>query len=119
MREAACKSQRREFRSEAGEKRSENGGAGRNRTADKGFADLCLTTWRPRRLLVARANHNIGSARKCMEDSYADDLLVSSSTGNENGRKRTGAWKPMRNAAQRKGCTRCMCAPRAARSCRT
>ena len=24
------------------------GGAGRNRTADKGFADLCLTTWRPR-----------------------------------------------------------------------
>jgi hypothetical protein len=25
-----------------------NGGAGRNRTADKGFADLCLTTWRPR-----------------------------------------------------------------------
>ncbi len=26
----------------------EIGGAGRNRTADKGFADLCLTTWRPR-----------------------------------------------------------------------
>ena len=25
------------------------GGAGRDRTADKGFADLCLTTWRPRR----------------------------------------------------------------------
>src|SRR5271168_2285357 len=24
------------------------GGAERNRTADKGFADLCLTTWRPR-----------------------------------------------------------------------
>src|SRR6266850_533725 len=24
------------------------GGARRNRTADKGFADLCLTTWRPR-----------------------------------------------------------------------
>jgi hypothetical protein len=24
-------------------------GAGRNRTADKGFADPCLTTWRPRR----------------------------------------------------------------------
>src|SRR6266852_6539715 len=24
------------------------GGAGRDRTADKGFADLCLTTWRPR-----------------------------------------------------------------------
>ena len=24
------------------------GGAGRGRTADKGFADLCLTTWRPR-----------------------------------------------------------------------
>src|SRR5208282_3435400 len=24
------------------------GGAGRNRTAVKGFADLCLTTWRPR-----------------------------------------------------------------------
>src|SRR5258706_8967028 len=23
------------------------GGAGRGRTADKGFADLCLTTWRP------------------------------------------------------------------------
>ena len=38
------------------------GGAGRNRTADKGFADLCLTTWRPRRLLVAKPNHNIGSA---------------------------------------------------------
>ena len=27
---------------------SEVGGAGRNRTAVKGFADLCLTTWRPR-----------------------------------------------------------------------
>ena len=26
------------------------GGARRNRTADKGFADLCLTTWRPRPL---------------------------------------------------------------------
>ena len=26
----------------------EIGGARRNRTADKGFADLCLTTWRPR-----------------------------------------------------------------------
>src|SRR6267378_1567800 len=26
----------------------EFGGARRNRTADKGFADLCLTTWRPR-----------------------------------------------------------------------
>ena len=26
------------------------GGAGRNRTDDKGFADLCLTTWRPRPL---------------------------------------------------------------------
>jgi hypothetical protein len=26
----------------------EIGGAGRDRTADKGFADLCLTTWRPR-----------------------------------------------------------------------
>jgi hypothetical protein len=25
-----------------------DGGAGRDRTADKGFADLCLTTWRPR-----------------------------------------------------------------------
>jgi hypothetical protein len=24
------------------------GGAGRNRTADKGFADPCLTTWLPR-----------------------------------------------------------------------
>jgi hypothetical protein len=24
------------------------GGAWRNRTADKGFADLCLTTWRTR-----------------------------------------------------------------------
>ena len=24
----------------------ENGGTGRTRTADKGFADLCLTTWR-------------------------------------------------------------------------
>jgi hypothetical protein len=24
------------------------GGARRNRTADEGFADLCLTTWRPR-----------------------------------------------------------------------
>ena len=24
------------------------GGAGRNRTADKSFADSCLTTWRPR-----------------------------------------------------------------------
>ena len=23
-----------------------NGGTGRTRTADKGFADLCLTTWR-------------------------------------------------------------------------
>ena len=27
---------------------SKFGGAGRDRTADKGFADLCLTTWRPR-----------------------------------------------------------------------
>jgi hypothetical protein len=26
----------------------DSGGAGRNRTADKGSADLCLTTWRPR-----------------------------------------------------------------------
>src|SRR5271166_3596387 len=25
------------------------GGAGRNRTADRGFGDLCLTTWLPRR----------------------------------------------------------------------
>src|SRR3974390_317410 len=25
-----------------------SGGAGRNRTADRGFADLGLTTWRPR-----------------------------------------------------------------------
>ena len=34
-----------------GRKREFNGsfgGAGRGRTADKGFADLCLTTWRPR-----------------------------------------------------------------------
>ena len=29
------------------------GGAGRDRTADKGFADLCLTTWRPRLGLTA------------------------------------------------------------------
>src|SRR6202040_343695 len=29
-------------------KKSCFGGAGRDRTADKGFADLCLTTWRPR-----------------------------------------------------------------------
>jgi hypothetical protein len=26
----------------------EFGGAGRNRTADEGFADLCLATWLPR-----------------------------------------------------------------------
>ncbi len=29
------------------------GGAGRNRTADKGFADPCLATWLPRRKDVA------------------------------------------------------------------
>src|SRR6266404_5237168 len=29
------------------------GGARRNRTADKGFADLCLTTWRPRHRMRA------------------------------------------------------------------
>ncbi len=28
--------------------RGENGGAGRTRTADRDFADLCLTTWRRR-----------------------------------------------------------------------
>ena len=30
------------------QQKEKNGGARRNRTADKGFADLCLTTWRPR-----------------------------------------------------------------------
>src|SRR5271157_5842839 len=30
------------------------GGAGRNRTADRGFADLCLTTWLPRRCSVRK-----------------------------------------------------------------
>src|SRR6202050_4385447 len=77
------------------------GGAGRNRTADKGFADLCLTTWRPRRLLVARANHTIGSARKCIEDSYASDLLVSNGTGNENvGREKRMKANQRRSAAK-------------------
>ena len=28
------------------------GGARRNRTADRGFADLCLTTWRPRPIQI-------------------------------------------------------------------
>ena len=32
------------------------GGAGRDRTADKGFADLCLTTWRPRPVGKSEAN---------------------------------------------------------------
>jgi hypothetical protein len=29
------------------------GGAGRNRTADEGFADPCLATWPPRPLIVS------------------------------------------------------------------
>src|SRR6266446_4839984 len=33
--------------------RKDFGGARRNRTADKGFADLCLTTWRPRHRMRA------------------------------------------------------------------
>ncbi len=32
-----------------------SGGAGRNRTAARGFADLCLTTWRPRLGALERA----------------------------------------------------------------
>ena len=42
------------------------GGAGRNRTADKGFADLCLTTWRPRRSLgkYLRRDSIIASRRR-------------------------------------------------------
>src|SRR5271156_105750 len=77
MGEAACKSQSREFKSGATREKRENGGAGRNRTADKGFADLCLTTWRPRRMLVAEANHSIGCATRCIEDSRSVDLVVS------------------------------------------
>jgi hypothetical protein len=32
------------------------GGAERNRTADEGFADPCLTTWLPRRPVLQRNN---------------------------------------------------------------
>jgi hypothetical protein len=42
------------------------GGAGRNRTADKGFADPCLTTWRPRhkKLVLRRVGfHRSGGGR--------------------------------------------------------
>ena len=35
------------------------GGAGRDRTADKGFADLCLTTWRPRPNLDAGSQNAV------------------------------------------------------------
>src|SRR5579863_1813087 len=82
MQEGRCKSRRHESRRGNRCERIENGGAGRNRTADKGFADLCLTTWRPRRLLLAEANHSIGSAGRCIEDSHHCYLIVSSNVPN-------------------------------------
>jgi hypothetical protein len=50
------------------------GGARRNRTADKGFADLCLTTWRPRpcskELIYKEPNssHTIGALQPKAND---------------------------------------------------
>jgi hypothetical protein len=39
------------------------GGARRNRTADMGFADPCLTTWRPRHPLCSCSSHRDGKNR--------------------------------------------------------
>ena len=41
-----------------------SGGAGRNRTADRGFADLGLTTWRPRPFLKRWAIHKTLAAER-------------------------------------------------------
>ncbi len=46
------------------------GGAGRNRTADRGFADLGLTTWRPRRLSTsAKQNLRLPRTPLCEKPS--------------------------------------------------
>src|SRR5437879_8961837 len=43
----------------------EDGGARRNRTADDGFADHCLTTWRPRhRTNEAGSSEGAGERKK-------------------------------------------------------
>src|SRR5580704_861622 len=44
------------------------GGARRNRTADKGFADLCLTTWRPRPVCEADTMAHFPGAEQLPHD---------------------------------------------------
>ena len=39
-----------------------NGGTGRTRTADKGFADLCLTTWP--RCLIKKSDYKKGKMER-------------------------------------------------------
>src|SRR5579862_8588220 len=51
---------------------SSNGGAGRNRTADRGFADLGLTTWRPRRLSASASSKPTLTAARADEKPSPD-----------------------------------------------
>ena len=47
------------------------GGARRNRTADNGFADHCLTTWRPRHRIekLSVLSNQLSVIKKCAEAS--------------------------------------------------